>query len=244
MGEGEGMAMKHGDKKAMTLTDLANYYGSDKGSSVGAKHKYTPLYDFILRPFKDKKLRLLEIGLLRGGPELGFEASRKTTAPPSIQMWLDFLPKADVIGFDISDFARYQKKRFSFVQGDSSSADDLENLVKNCGPFDIVIDDASHASYHQLKAFLHIFRSMQSGGIYIIEDLHWQPPEIESACPECSQVRQVVEWAMGFADDTSLKLPPDLAEILNLKDSIAFCQGFAGFRTGLRGVKTAVFVKA
>ncbi len=227
-----------------SLTTLANRFGSDKGDLIGAKHNYTPLYDFILRPFKDKDVRLLEIGLLRGGPELGFDASRETTAPPSIQMWLDFLPKAKIVGFDISDFSNYQSNRFSFIRGDSSNPNDLENLLQKHAPFDFVIDDASHASYHQLMAFLKIFPSMNSGGVYIIEDLHWQPPTIEDLCPKCSQARLFVEWAMGFISDDMLVLPDELRGLLELRESISFCHGFAGYRTGMRGVKTAIFVKA
>jgi len=40
---------------------------------------------------------------------------------------------------------------------------------------DIIIDDASHASHHQQNAFLTLFPKLRSGGLYIIEDLRWQP---------------------------------------------------------------------
>jgi hypothetical protein len=45
--------------------------------------------------------------------------------------------------------------------------------------FDIVMDDASHASHHQQNGFLELFSKVKSGGLYIIEDLRWQPDEME-----------------------------------------------------------------
>ena len=57
------------------LTDLADRYGSDKGSK---KHRYTELYHMLFSPFKDQDINFLEMGLLIGGPEHGIDAARKT----------------------------------------------------------------------------------------------------------------------------------------------------------------------
>lgn len=46
-------------------------------------------------------------------------------------------------------------------------------------PLRIVIDDASHASRHQQDAFLNLFPIVEPGGLYVIEDLDWQPPAYE-----------------------------------------------------------------
>lgn len=229
--------------KMKSLTDLANQYKSDKGSEVGAKHNYTPIYEFLFRPYAEKSLKFLEIGLLRGGPELGGSVDRETFAPPSIQMWLDFFQSADVVGFDISDFSKFESQRFKFVRGDSGDTDALQRLVDEHGPFDIVIDDASHASFHQLKAFEVIFPTQPSGGMYIIEDLHWQPKDIEAQLPPCPTGRQFLDWAMGHVSDDDFIVPDELPHLKSLYDEIAFCQGFSGYRTGMRGVKTSVFCK-
>ena len=226
------------------LTTLANKYRSDKGDEVGAKHNYTPLYDFIFRNLKSRDIRVLEIGLLRGGPELGNSADRPTSSPPSIQMWLEYFEAAKVIGFDISDFSRFQTERFSFMRGDSGNEENLRELIHQHGPFDIVLDDASHASFHQLKAFELIFPTLPSGGIYIIEDLHWQPKDIEAELPKCPTGRQFLDWAMGHLPDEELVLPPELPFLKSTYPLIGFCHGFAGFRTGSRGVKTSVYFRA
>lgn len=225
------------------LTALANKFNSDKGDSIGAKHNYTPIYDFLFRQFKDKPIRILEIGLLRGGPELGQSKDRKTAVPPSIQMWLSYFKKATIVGFDISDFSQYQTDRFSFYRGDSGDENSLNKFKELHQPFDIILDDASHASFHQLKAFEMLFPHLKPGGIYIMEDLHWQPPEIEKSLPKTPKGRDFLDWAYGFKSTEELDLPDELKDLPSLYDQISFCQGFTGFRSGAKTIKTAVFAK-
>lgn len=160
----------------LSLSELALQYGSDKGPS---KHRYTELYEMLFHPYRDAEIRFLEMGLLIGGPEHGVDAGRDTVASPSIQMWLDFFSKAEIIGLDISDFSAFAKGRFSFVQCDMGDRAALQRAGEAIGTVDIIIDDASHASHHQQNAFLELFPRLKSGGLYIIEDLRWQPPDFE-----------------------------------------------------------------
>lgn len=55
----------------------------------------------------------------------------------------------------------------------------IAETTENLPPMDIIIDDASHASHHQQNAFLELFPTLKSGGLYIIEDLRWQPEAYE-----------------------------------------------------------------
>ena len=57
--------------------------------------------------------------------------------------------------------------------------DDLARIAAAAPGYDVIIDDASHASPHQQLAFRHLFPRLRSGGLYIIEDLHWQSPVYE-----------------------------------------------------------------
>lgn len=160
----------------MNLTDLADKYGSDKGSK---KHRYTELYHMLFQPFIDRPITFMEMGLLIGGPEHGITADRKTKDLPSIRMWLEYFQKAKVIGLDISDFSWFSHDRFSFLRCDMDTRPNIRTATKGLHDLDIIIDDASHASHHQQNAFLTLFPKLRSGGLYIIEDLRWQPETYE-----------------------------------------------------------------
>ena len=160
----------------VNLTDLADKYGSDKGTS---KHRYSELYNMLFHPYRDRAVKFLEMGLFIGGPEHGVSADRETTDLPSIRMWLEYFPKGKIYGLDVSDFSWFKDPRFTFLRCDM---DRRENIAKALGDedgFDIIIDDASHASHHQQFAFLELFPKLKPGGLYIIEDLRWQPAPYE-----------------------------------------------------------------
>lgn len=162
---------------ASNLTDLADRYGSDKGSK---KHRYTELYHMLFHPYQDRDISFLEMGLLIGGPEHGISADRKTDDLPSIRMWLDYFSKATIHGLDVSDFSWFKHPRFTFHRCDMDDRAQIAAAIDGMNEMPtIVIDDASHASHHQQNAFLEIFPRLPSGALYVIEDLRWQPKPYE-----------------------------------------------------------------
>jgi hypothetical protein len=158
------------------LTALADRYGSDKGST---KHRYTELYHMLFHPYRNRAINFLEMGLLIGGPEHGASADRETKDLPSIRMWLEFFPKAKIHGLDVSDFAWFRHDRFSFYRCDMNERANIDAAAAKMPALDIIIDDASHASHHQQNGFLSLWPKLASGGLYIIEDLRWQPEAYE-----------------------------------------------------------------
>ncbi len=161
---------------APNLTELADRFGSDKGSS---KHRYTELYHMLFHPWRDRPITFLEMGLFIGGPEHGKSADRVTRDLPSIRMWLEFFDKADIHGLDVSDFSWFHHDRFTFHRCDMDDRANIAAARAVMPEFDIIIDDASHASHHQQNGFLELFPRLRPGGLYIIEDLRWQPETYE-----------------------------------------------------------------
>jgi len=76
-----------------------------------------------------------------------------------------------------------QNPGFQFLRGACGQPEDLQKILTVAPAFDIIIDDASHASYHQQNSFKVLFPSLRPGGLYIIEDLHWQSPFFEESLP-------------------------------------------------------------
>ena len=42
--------------------------------------------------------------------------------------------------------------------------------MREHGPFDMILDDGSHMNSHVIFSFEHLFDSVKSGGVYIVED--------------------------------------------------------------------------
>ncbi|MEI4195856.1 hypothetical protein V8359_08565 [Roseovarius sp. E0-M6] len=195
--------------KNMNLTDLADHYGSDKGST---KHRYTELYHMLFHPYRPRKINFLEMGLLIGGPEHGVDKDRKTEDLPSIRMWLDYFPKARIHGLDVSDFSWFEHERFSFHRCDMDDRAEIAAAMDGIeGGLDIVVDDASHASHHQQNAFLEIFPKLRPGGLYVIEDLRWQPETYEQP-----GITKTAALFRSFVDDRKFShSDPAIAEAFN-----------------------------
>jgi len=167
-----------------TLTELADKYKSDKGLSHDQGHGYTILYEDLFMSFRNKKITFLEIGLKKGGPELGGSSGIYRGNSPSIQMWLEYFgEKIDLVGFDISDFSSQSSQNFHFIMGDSGNDSDMKKLSESRDKFDIILEDASHNSYHQQNAIKYLWDKLSSGGLFIIEDLHWQPDKVDFGVP-------------------------------------------------------------
>ncbi len=209
-----------GNMKALPyadLTALANQRGSDKGDAIGNKHGYTQFYQFLFDAFRSEEFDFLELGLLRGGPEIGTDASRAVRDAPSVRMWLDYFPKAYCHGFDISDFSEIRLPRFRFHKGDAGNPADLVRLRAIIRSVRFIIDDASHASYHQQLAFAVLFPMVESGGYHIIEDLDWQPEAYERSLPKRPLTRDVFE---GFSRSGMLDLPVNRSDCNTLENMV------------------------
>jgi hypothetical protein len=173
-------------RRSDELTALADEYGSDKGNAFYA-HGYARIYNRLFTELRHSEITFVEIGLLRADVD-GRRASNVSegVAPasaheaPSLRMWKRYFDRAQIFGFDIDDFSGLHIDRCSIVQGDMSRPEDLSRLISTVArSIDILIEDGSHASHHQQIAFGELFPHISPGGIYIIEDLHWQDPLFE-----------------------------------------------------------------
>jgi len=147
----------------MTLTEIANRLGTDKGTQHFEYHSYTETYQKLFYPLKDEKIKMLEIGIA----DPRFPGA-------SIQMWTEFFSNIDFIGFDINqDCKNYEKGNVRIFIGDQSVTEDLNKcVVEYGGDYDIVIDDGLHTHFHHIKSFEALYPQLKENGLYIIEDLH------------------------------------------------------------------------
>ena len=139
-----------------TLNNLAIRYGTDKSSD---KHNYCVKYEKYLPFNRYDKLNILEIGVLDG---------------KSLKTWQEYYYKSKIVGIDINpDCEQYNDRDNRVYVEIGSQADNvfLLDVMREYGPFDFILDDGSHMNEHVIFSFEHLFQSIKSGGVYIVEDV-------------------------------------------------------------------------
>ena len=149
-----------------TLCDLAFKYKSDKCPQI--YHFYTPIYHNILRNKNIKKM--LEIGI-GNNPLMKPIAGEKYIPGASLFMWRDYFEDATIYSCDILEEVLFQEDRIKTFQCDQSSPFELDIMMKNIGICDFIIDDGSHIPQHQYISIITLWKYLNTGGIYIIEDI-------------------------------------------------------------------------
>lgn len=165
-----------------TIDQLATLYRSDKGTKCFFRHGYTLVYDRVFAPLRAKPITLLEIGLK---PQPHFLTKSRQT---SLSIWRDYFPNGMIYGLDVIDFSDLSRGNVKIFQGDQGNIESLKATIREANEFDIVIDNGSHASYHQKITFETLYPAVKPGGYYIIEDLHFQPPELEETLPATPKI--------------------------------------------------------
>jgi hypothetical protein len=146
--------------------DLARIFFETDGVHKWAH--YLPIYERVLSPLRNQPLRFLEIGVFGGG---------------SLEMWRRyFAADAVIVGLDIDPgCAQFEdvSRNIHVRIGAQQDIGFLRSIVDELGPFDVILDDGSHVTSHQIESFRYLFaHGMAEGGIYLVEDLHsnyWKP---------------------------------------------------------------------
>ena len=140
------------------LTKLARYFGTDKEGA----HFYARHYQHHFEPLRWRPLRILEIGV--GGLE------DPRAGADSLRMWKAYFPRAEIIGIDIYDKSFHDERRITTLVGSQIDETFVRGVVRDHGPFDIIIDDGSHFPEHVITTFTFLFPLLKDHGIYVIED--------------------------------------------------------------------------
>lgn len=140
-------------------TEVEDLFWANEGPIVHKWHHYLPIYDRYLSPWRGRPVRMLEIGVSRGG---------------SMQLWRKFLGhEAVLFGIDIDPTCEQFNGQSAQIRiGSQDDAGFLQRVVAEMGGVDIVLDDGSHTSKHIRASLDTLYPMLSDGGIYLIEDLH------------------------------------------------------------------------
>jgi hypothetical protein len=132
------------------------------GHDVHKWHHYFEVYERHFERFRSRPIRMLEIGVYRGG---------------SLRLWREYFHAGSlIVGVDIDSKCRKHDRPDENVHvriGSQADPTFLKEVIEEFGPFDIILDDGSHVTHHQLVSFGVLFRdALKAGGCYLVEDMH------------------------------------------------------------------------
>ena len=137
------------------LKSLSQLYKTDK-----LEHGYIEIYESYFRSLKDKKLKILEIGIADG---------------KSLLTWSDYFKNSVIVGIDIHKIDVKEKKldrnNIKVHQGSQSDEKFINKIINQYGNFDIIIDDGSHLKKDVIKSFHLLFPYLNNDGLYAVEDM-------------------------------------------------------------------------
>ena len=152
--------VKVSEAKGTPDNELFEIFAAD--TNVHKWHHYFDVYTRYFERFRDRPITMLEIGVFRGG---------------SLRMWKEYFhPDSTIVGIDIDKSCQAHEisDRNVFVRiGSQADPTFLANVNGEFGPFDIILDDGSHKTHHQIISFGALFRSaLKDDGCYLVEDVH------------------------------------------------------------------------
>jgi hypothetical protein len=175
------------DWKALLDNRLFAFFTANRaGAPLDKWVHYFPIYDRHLAPYRGRPVRVLEIGVYRGG---GLDLLRSYLGP-----------EAYIVGVDVDESARASVGgRYPIEIGDQADDAFLRRVAADHGPFDVVIDDGGHTMRQQVCSLEALFPLMTDDGTYLVEDTHtsyWQEYADHGAGEPT-----FIEWLKARVDD-------------------------------------------
>jgi len=164
---------RYGLNETKDLGKLFDFFNSDKGnqfenqyahpskrtSSKIKGHGYSIFYQKYFENLRSNNLKILEVGSFHGNA--------------SAALYFYF-KKSKLFAADIyPDLFRYKSNRIENFYVNSSDENSIQkNIIdKFSDNFDIIIEDAGHSLKDQIISLFMLFKKLNSGGLFIIEEL-------------------------------------------------------------------------
>ena len=137
-------------------------YGSDKET----EHQYfTEVYESLFSLYREAPVRFLELGLWGGG---------------CLHLWHEFFHHLEkqIVGIDIRPIQPNiaNDQDIFFYQADQSNEKLMTKISMDHGPWDIIMDDASHRGHETMASIFSLWKFLKPGGIYVVEDIFYAWP--------------------------------------------------------------------
>jgi len=160
------------------LTQLMNYYGSDKGGKNN-HHNYADYYSEIFFHKRDEVKNFLEIGLGTNNVKLPSNMGKDGTPLASLKAWRDYFLNANIYGADIDKNILKNEDRIKTYYVDQTNPDTIDKMFNEIGVdyFDVILEDGLHEFNANICFFENSIKYLSPSGTYIIEDVYYKDQE-------------------------------------------------------------------
>jgi hypothetical protein len=157
------------------LTELMNYYGSDKGGKNN-HHNYSDYYSEIFFNKRKDVKNFLEIGLGTNNVNLASNMGKEGVPLASLKAWRDYFENANIYGADIDKEILKNDHRIKTFFVDQTNPATISLMFKNIGvsKFDVILEDGLHEYNANICFFENSISFLSDNGIYIIEDVYFK----------------------------------------------------------------------
>jgi hypothetical protein len=140
----------------LTTEEIFLKFNTDKNKTF---HNYSRQYEQLFQNFRDKPIKYLELGVFKGE---NIKAMREVFKNATCILGVDI---------DLSTKAYESIDNNIFVEiGNAADSTFITKINEKYGPFDIILDDASHRNDDVINSFEALFPLLNDNGIYIVED--------------------------------------------------------------------------
>ena len=157
------------------LTDLMNYYGSDKGGK-NDHHNYSNYYSEIFFNRRKEIKNFLEIGLGTNNVDLASNMGKDGVPLASLKAWRDYFENANIYGADIDKEILKSDDRIKTFFVDQTNPETISLMFKKIGvsKFDVILEDGLHEYNANICFFENSIKYLDDDGVYIIEDIYYK----------------------------------------------------------------------
>jgi hypothetical protein len=154
-----------------TMCRVMTMHGSDKGKGG---HNYTTVYARLFEEFRDRPIRIFELGLGTNNPALTSSMGVNGRPGASLRGWRELFPQALVYGADIDRNILFEDDRIKTFYCDQLNKDAIRTLWSRPelqGGMDIIIDDGLHTFEGNTSFLEGSLEQLRPGGFYVVEDI-------------------------------------------------------------------------
>ena len=221
------------------MTDLYAFFVQGRaGKPMHKWHHYFEVYERHFARLRAANPTLLEIGVQGGG---------------SLAMWRAYFgPSARIYGIDaVPDGKRNEDVATRVFIGDQADRRFLQDVRRQIGVADIIIDDGGHKASQQIASFEELYPMLSETGLYVVEDTHtalWggayndRPDGHTFLTFAVARCAQLMEWTgrpenfQQLMTDRNVLLADQASEFCRTTKAISFYDSVVVFERGRRVV--------